>query len=247
MEIVNTYIPDSEIEIIEYHGDLAGRDSLQLADFLYTSLDEGKRYEVINLKHVRKADGLGLMVLEYFINRGMQIRLFNTGLEVQNLLRLSGKDAVIKTYDCFEQDEAISQFEKEVIGDKDKADSRISGRRFTRINASFKIEFKYTSAHDGEILSKAVIRDISEGGVSTEQITAFSAKTAKTINALKMVGKELSGVKFSLNGASSIIETVGKCVWETGVHDNRSAGIRFGDMSRDHKKMINKYLCKQRV
>ena len=246
MEIVTSHTRNSEIEIVESHGELTGRGAIQLADFLYTSLDEGKHYKIINLNHVKKADGLGLMVLEYFINRGMQIRLFNTGLEIQNLLRLSGKEGVIRTYDCLEQDEAVSLLENEIIENKGKASGGIKGRRFTRINTSFNAEFKYPSAHNGEILFKAIIRNISEGGVCTDQITAFDTKAAKAPNGFEMIGKELCGLKFSLNGGSRLIETDGKCVWETGEHQNKCAGIRFKDINQNHKEMIRDYVNKQK-
>ena len=247
MEIISSHIRNSEIDVIEYHGELTGRAAIQLADFLYTSLDEGKRYMIINLKQVKKADGLGLMVLENFINRGMQIRLINTGLDVQSLLRMSGKEDVIKTYDCLEQDEAASLLEKEIIGNKDKADGSIKGRRFCRINTSFNLEFTYPSAHNGEIMLKAIIRNISEGGVCTGNIAAFNTMAAMPLGGFEMIGKELCGLTFSLNGESSLIETDGTCVWETGEYENRSAGIRFGDMSQNHKDMIRDYVYKQKL
>jgi anti-anti-sigma regulatory factor len=236
-----------EIEIVEFRGELAGSGAMQLADFLYTSLDEGQHYKIIDLKHVNKADGLGLMVLEYFITRGMQIRLFNTGLEIQNLLRLSGKEGVIKTYDSLEQDEAVSLLEKEIIENKCKASGGIKGRHLTRINTSFNTEFKYSSAHNGEILFKATIRNISEGGVYTDQITAFNTKAAKVLNGFEMVGKELCGLKFSLNGGSRLIETDGNCVWETSKQGNKCAGIRFKDMGQGHKEMIRDYVVRNKM
>ena len=69
MKIVTYHQHNPEIEIIEIYGDLRGRGAVRFADFLYSSLDEGRHCEIINLAHVKKADGLWLNVLEYFINR----------------------------------------------------------------------------------------------------------------------------------------------------------------------------------
>jgi hypothetical protein len=239
MKIGTFRASDSEIEIVDFCGELAGRGAMRIAEFLYTSLDEGKHYKIINLKRVKKADGLGLMALENLINRGMQIRLFNTGLEILNLLRMSGKENVIKTYDCLEQDEAVSLFKKEIIENKCKANDDIKGRRFARINTSFNAEFIYPSAHNGENLFKTIIRNISEEGVYTDQITVFNTKA-------EMSGKELYGLKFSLNGGSRLIETDGICVWETRKHENRCAGIRFKDMKQDYKEMIRAFVVQKK-
>jgi len=65
-----------EIEIDAIVGELAGRGAIQLEQFLHTCLDAGKSYKIFNLKHVKKIDRLGISILEYFVNRGMQIRFF---------------------------------------------------------------------------------------------------------------------------------------------------------------------------
>ena len=53
----------STIEIVEMSNGLTGREALQLKEFLYTCLDEGDRYILINLENIRKIDGLGFHVL----------------------------------------------------------------------------------------------------------------------------------------------------------------------------------------
>jgi len=136
-----------EIETLEISGVLTVRGAVRLEEYLYTSLDEGRFSKIINLKHMKKADGLGLNVLEHFINRGMRIRLFNTGLEIQNLLEISGEEGVIKTYNCQECDKAVSLFEKEIMEVKCTDKEDVKGRRYTRANVSFHTEFKYPTAH----------------------------------------------------------------------------------------------------
>lgn len=113
---IKTYTHSNpEIEILEINGELTGQGAIRFEEYLYSSLDRGSFSKIINLKYMKKADGLGLNVLEYFINHGMRIRLFNAGLEMQKLLNISGKGAIIKLYNCQEPDEAALLFEKEIL------------------------------------------------------------------------------------------------------------------------------------
>ncbi len=86
----------SEIEIVEISSGLTGREALQLEEFLYACLDKGNRYILINLKSIKKIDGLAFHILEYFLKRGIQIRVFNVETEIQTMLDVSGKRNIIK-------------------------------------------------------------------------------------------------------------------------------------------------------
>ena len=243
---ISTY-PHSnhEIEIIEINGELTGRGAVRLEEYLYRSLDKGRCSKIINLEHMKKADGLGLSVLESFINRGMRIRLFNAGLEMLNLLKISGKENNIKLYNCQEPHEAVLLFEKEILEEKSTRRDEVKRRVFQRVDTSLQTEFKSHTSHNGELTYKAVIENLSEGGVLINQIKTFNKKENVGVNALQMVGKELSQIKFSLNGGSRLIETDGEWVWEAIVKEKQYAGVRFKNMKENHNKMIGDYLYEQ--
>ncbi len=88
MQITNYFYNNPGVGIIEIKGELTGRGAERLEEYLYSLLDRGRRYMMIDLKHMKKADGLGLNVLENFVNRGLRIRLFNAGLDMLNLLKI---------------------------------------------------------------------------------------------------------------------------------------------------------------
>ncbi len=245
MKIVTSGPHNPEIEIIEINGELTGRSAVRLEEYLYSSLDEGRRSMIINLKHMKKADGSGLSVLEKIINRGMRIRLFNAGLEMLNLLKISGKEDIIKLYDCREPHEAVLLFEKEMFEEKSTFEADVKRRCFQRVNTSLQTEFKSHTSHNGEITYRAVIENLSEGGVLVN-IIAYDKKTEDNVNALEMVGKELRDINFSLNGGSRLIETNGECVWEASVNSERYAGIRFKNIKQNHNEMIKDYVYKQK-
>ncbi len=206
---ISTYSHNnSEIDVLEINGELTARGAVRLEKYLYSSMDEGRILKVINLKHLKKADGLGLSVLEHFINRGMRIRLFNAGLEILNLLNISGKEGIIRLYNCQEPDEAVLLFEKEFLKESESIKGGVKRRRFLRVNTSLHTEFKSTSSHNGEISYKAFIENLSEGGFLINQISAFNKKTEERVNAFEMVGKNFSDIKFSLDGGSRLIKPI---------------------------------------
>ncbi len=232
----------STIEIVEISNGLTGREALQLKEFLYTCLDEGDRYILINLEKIKKIDGLGFHVLEYFIKRGIQIRLFNVETEIQTMLDLSGKRNIIKTYNETDTDKALSLFEKEILKKKDKVSRGVMGRRYSRVNTSFSKEFKYHSGHNGEIEGKANVLNLSEGGLFANKIIAFNLKTGEIVNEPELAGRELDVIKFSLNGSSKVIEVKGKCVWQAKKNSRVCVGIKFKGLGKVYKDRIREHV-----
>ena len=184
----------------------------------------------------------GIQVLEHFLKRGMQIRLFNLETEIQTMLDLSGKRNIIKSYNETDTDKAVSLFEKEILKKKDKVSRGITGRRYIRVNASFPKEFKYHTGHNGEIEGKAHVLNLSEGGLLADRIIAFNLETGKVVRELEIAGCEIHDIKFSLNVTSKLIETKGRCIWQKRQGKDLCIGIRFKDMSKVHKDMIRNYV-----
>ncbi|MCP5002575.1 MAG: hypothetical protein GY941_01285, partial [Planctomycetes bacterium] len=209
MKITSCSHINPEIEIIELYGELSGRGALRLEEYLCVSMDSGKFAKLIDLKNMRKADGLGLNILENFINRGMSIRLFNAGLEMLNLLKISGKDGIIKVYNCQDHHQAVLLFEKEMIEEGSAFSDNVKKRRFKRVDASLQSEFKSRTSHNGDIAYKAVIENLSEGGVLMSRITVLDTMADPRVTALELVGKELCEITFSLNGDLMLIEANG--------------------------------------
>ena len=241
MKIFAHHRDRSKIEIVEISNGLTGREALELEEFLYTCLDEGYHYILINLENIKKIDGLGFHILESFIKRGMQIRIFNVETDIQAMLDLSGKRNIIKLYNETDTDKAVSLFEKEILEKKDKASRGVTGRRYTRINTSFANEFKYHSDPDEEIEGKASILNLSEGGLFANRIRTFNLNTGKTLDEPQIAGRELHYIKFSLNGTSKSIEAKGHCIWQTGRNSRICVGIQFENLGKVYKDRIMEY------
>ncbi len=242
MKIFTHRIAHSKIEIVEISNGLTGRGALQLEEFLCACLDEGKSHILINVENMKRIDGLGIYVLEHFLKRGMQIRLFNLGMEIRSMIKISGKQNIIKSYNEKRIDIAVSMFEKEILRKRDKVSRDVMGRRHTRINTSFAKEFKYHSGSNGEIEGEASILNLSEGGLFANRVRTFNLNTKKIVNKPQIAGRELHYMKFSLNGTSKFIEAKGHCIWQTRKGRNICAGIHFKNIGKVYKDMIRKYV-----
>ncbi len=118
----------------------------------------------------------------------------------------------------------------------------IKKRHYPRVDTLFLADFKYHPGHNETISGRATIRNLSEEGVFAEQIMAVSTKSGETIKQSKMSGQELYDIKFRLNGCSESIKIRGICTREIKAEDKYCAGIRFKDMEKDQKGMINNYV-----
>ena len=242
MKIESKCTSNPKVQIIEISGDLTGRGAIELHEYLLNRLDEGKLYQMINLKQVRKIDGLGINILHKFISRGMMIRLFNVRTEIRGMIRLSGKDDLIKTYNETDHDKVVSKFEKEILEEKDTVKDGVKRRRHYRMNTFFITEFRYHINHNGVVVCKANVLNLSKGGIFVDLIKANSKKTGERVNKPEIVGKELNDLGFKLNGSSELVETKGICVWWKTGNGQPCAGIRFKEISNESKNRIHEYI-----
>ncbi|GJQ60293.1 MAG: hypothetical protein SCALA701_30940 [Candidatus Scalindua sp.] len=235
-----------EIEILEINGDLTGRGALKFEEYLYSSLDEGRFFKVINLKYMKKADGLGLNVLQNLINRGMRIRLFNAGSEMLKLLRISRKEEVIKLYNCQEPDEAVLLFEKEFLDGKNSFKHDVKKRRFKRVNTSLQAKFKSHTVHNSRTNHNTIIKNLSEGGILISHVHTVIEKTEERLNALEMVNRKLYDITFSLNGGTKMVETNGESVWVVNGNQKPFVGVRFQNLKLNLGEMIRDYVYRHK-
>jgi anti-anti-sigma regulatory factor len=249
MNIISKRTSNKNIHIMVILSELTGRGAMEIEEHLFASLDEGKCYQIINLKHVQKIDGLGINILHKFVSRGMLIRLFNVSTEIRGMLRLSGKENVIKTYKEIDCNKVVSIFEKEISEKKDTVKNTSRGRRHPRINTLFLTEFKYHPDHNGVAVCKANVLNLSEGGILADIIMVIGKKTGEKVNKPEIVGKELYDLRFNLtrpceDGSSEFFETKGVCVWEEKKNGRLCVGIRFKDTRKENEDKVRDYVYK---
>ncbi len=230
-----------KIEIIEIIGTLTDKDAMQLENYLYTCLDKNKRYILIGLGLAKHVESLWFSVLEYFATRGLQIRLFNVKLNTLRILRTLRKDKSLKIYIETNCDKVVSFFEKEILEESIVKDA-IRKRSTPRVDTFLKMDFKFHPGHNGVILGRTSILNISEGGMYADQILILDEKTEEIVVPQEMAGQELYDMEFKLDDNSRLIEARGECVREIKTKEKLCAGIRFVDMEKDQKEMINNYI-----
>lgn len=240
MKIIIRYIYKDEIVVIDVVGNLTSRGAIEFQDYLYTCLDEGKSKLLINFKHVKKVDGLGINVLLGIMRRGMYIRLYNAGLGVRSIIKMSKKEHLIKVYKEPDHNKIVSLFEKEILNKKDKFKASNKGRRSPRIDAFYPAKFKLCPKLNGAIAYKANVLNFSAGGLLVDNIVSLSTNGEELVSISKFLGQKINDLKLKLNGSSKII-IKGVCVWGEKINKNLSVGIRFKGLSKEDKAKICDY------
>ncbi len=246
MKIISDHT-HKEIEIVNILGELTGNNAIELQNHLHNCLHQGKYYQLINLKRMKRIDGLGMNILENYTSRGLQIRLFNVGTEIRWMLRISGKEGIFKIFNETNSEKAVSLFEEEISGKKETVKESIKKRRYLRVNTFFQAEFKYNPCNNGMISVRANVINLSEGGILADEIKAINPKTGEIIMQPEISRQELYDLKFTLNGNSSLIETKGECVREIKTYEKLCSGVCFKDMKQEYRKKIRDYVSKALV
>lgn len=184
-----------------------------------------------------------MALFENFISRGLEIRIINAKPEVKSVILMAKKESLFRIiYDEKDLAKAASLFEKDILEKKVfSEDGMLKKRHHIRINTSFPSEF--TFQRNCETASgRAHILNLSEGGVLAGHLVVMKGNIQEMVNDREMVEREISGLKFKLNGASTTITTRGKCVRAFMVKESLYAGIRFEDLIQHQREMIRSFV-----
>lgn len=232
-----------EIGVFEVIGGLIGNNVLELQNYLYRCLDEGRCYQVVDLGQVNQIDGVGMALFENLLSRGLKILIINAKPEVKAVISMSKKESVLRII-CKENDlaKAASLFKEDILEKKVLAEEgSIKKRHHTRIDTSFPSEFKFRRNHE-TVLARANILNLSEDGVLAGHLVAVKENTKEMVSCLRMVEQDIYDLKFRLNGDSTLLTLQGTCVREFIEGDLIYAGICFKETSRSHREILRTFV-----
>lgn len=240
----NNFSPlNPKIEVIEVIGGLIGNEALEVQDYLYRCLDEGKCYQIIDLEQTNQIDGLGMALFENFISRGLEMRLINAKPEVKSVISMAKKESLFRImYEEKDHAKAISLFERDILETKGfSEEGNVKKRYHIRIPTSFPSEF--TCLRNQETASgRSIILNLSEGGVLAGHIAVMKENTREVVPVQEMLGQEISDLKFTLSDDSDPITTRGRCVRAFMVRESLYAGIRFEETTHHQGEMIRSFV-----
>lgn len=230
-----------KIKLIETSGDPTGHTALELKTIIHNIIDKGIGNILVNMEQVRRIDGVGIGIFENLLERGVEIRLFNVGIEVRSFITITGNEKIVKIIINESSEEAaLAMFEKQLM--ERPAGQGVESRRFARASVSLPTEFKYHPASNGVISGRAHIINLSEGGLGMHKIESFEMHTGRQVETTALKNQKLYDMKFSLNGNKKGVETHGECVREMGTNGNHNAGICFQAMNREARENIRSYV-----
>ncbi len=114
MKIISEHTHNPNIEIVNLQGEMTGYSAISLQEYFYDCLDGGKTYFVMDLKYLKKIDGLGINILCNAKSRGIHIGLLNVAHEIRWMLTISGNENLFRIYNETQSDKAVSMFEKDI-------------------------------------------------------------------------------------------------------------------------------------
>lgn len=234
---------NSKIEVTEVIGGLIGNGALEIQNHLYRCLDEGRRYQIIDLEHVNQIDGLGIAMLENFLSRGLQLRLINVKPEVRSIMMMAQRESFFQIiYNEKDRTKAASLFEKDLFEKKVIPENDVLKKRHhLRVNTALPAEFKLHK-DQGTASIRANILNLSEGGALAGHMVVMNVNREEIVNYQGMVGREISDLNFKLNGDSTSITIRGRCIREFTNGDSRYAGVRFHEISHCQREIIRAFV-----
>ena len=233
-------ISNRKIALTAATGDLTGSGALGFQEFLEASLDKDDAHLLINMKKASKIDSLGLSVFDKCLSHGRQTRLFNVQHDVYSFIRLAGKEHFLSNvYHETDNENALALFAKELLQNnkEDSGNKRLHPRVATRIPATF----KHHPCHNGVIVGRANIINLSEGGVLAGDVVAVNTTNGKEVKRLALAGQELYDLEFPLSEDLHTIRASGECVREIGDSDNLRLGVRFTGIGKRDQEKIHDY------
>ncbi|MDR4508674.1 MAG: PilZ domain-containing protein [Candidatus Brocadiaceae bacterium] len=235
-------IGKQKVTIATVEDELAGSGAINLQARLCDFQGNDNPYLLLNLKNTRSIDGLGISVLDQFFTHSKYIRLFNVSQEIRMMFNIAGRDDFLRLiYNVAETDKAFLLFAKEFF--RDKGECSIDNRQFPRVTTLFPTMFKYHAGHDGVILGKANILNLSEGGALVGDIETIDSKNRQAVEPLSMEGQGLYDLEFPLRDGKQIIRAKGERVWEIKGINQFRLGIRFTEISRKDREKLRDYTC----
>ncbi|MGR3318050.1 MAG: STAS domain-containing protein [Candidatus Anammoxibacter sp.] len=232
---------NDNIGLIELISDYGGSCARELQDYLNTCLDHTRRFQLINLKQTSCLDSHYVRVLCDFIERGGDIRLFNTNKEIKRILKIEKKDKVIKVYDETDADNTISMFTKELSAKEDTNQDSLQARQYIRVSTNFPAEFNYHSDHYGVLYVRVKVLNLSQCGMLVNYVTVTSREEDSS-NFHFSTKHELNDIKFQLEKETDYIKSDGLCVWDAGRDKGLFAGVLFKELGNNHKVMIKEFV-----
>ncbi len=157
------------VVIIDIKGELVGPWALKAKDNIANLISNSVNNLIINLKELNTVDSLGVKAVSSNLNSDIRNVIISGRTSVMEMFsRLSIFDNLTVFND---EDAVINYFGKEFVErEVDHIPDESERRNYQRLKTAIPIEFWYEDESGKKVVFKAIVTDISEGGLLAEYL-----------------------------------------------------------------------------
>jgi len=223
--------------ILDIKGELVGPWALKAKESISKLISDNIKNLIINLKELSTVDSLGVRAISENLNPAARNALISGKISVMEMFNQLKALHDIKVFQ--DENSVIDYFGKEFVDNDQNSPLLIEKRAHKRLKTAVPLEFWYTDANGKKIAFRAIITDLSEGGLFAEYL---DLETVDTINnKLDPYDLKMLELKIKLPGMNYIYAS-GKVLRTVISGEQLGLGIEFYKINEDDKNSISKFL-----
>ncbi|MBU1864539.1 MAG: PilZ domain-containing protein [Candidatus Omnitrophica bacterium] len=223
------------VVIIDIKGELVGPWALKAKESIAQLLSENIKNLIINIKELQTVDSLGVKAISENLHENSRNALISGKISVMEMFSRLNVLNNIKVFD--DENGIISFFGKEFVENNNPP--FIEKRNYSRLNTAIPLEFYYNDSHEQMIVFKAIVTDLSEGGLFAEYL---DLETVDTVNKrLDPYDLKMLELKIKLPHHDYIYAS-GKVLRTIITGEQLGLGIEFYKIAREDKQIIIDFL-----
>ena len=223
------------VVILDIKGELVGPWALKAKDSIAALVTNQVQNLIINLKELVTVDSLGVKAISENLNDKSRNALICGRLSVMEMF--SRLKALHDTEVFEDETSVIDYFGKEFVAQQDVP--FIEKREHERLQTAIPLEFSYSDAEGHKIVFKAIITDLSSGGLFAEYLD---------LETVDLMNKKLDPYDFKTLDLKiklpklDYIYAVGKVLRTVMTGEQLGLGIEFYEITNDDKTSIENFL-----
>ena len=224
------------VVILDIKGELVGPWALKARDNIAQLMTDKIQNLIINLKELSTIDSLGVKAIAENLNPAARNALISGRISVTEMF---SRLKVLNDLTVFnDEDDVIDFFSKEFVETTQHVHFT-ERRQHKRLKTAIPLEFWYDNAQGNKIVFKAIITDLSEGGLMAEYLDLETVDTFNQV--LDPYDLKMLDLKIKLPDHAHIYAS-GKVLRTVITGDQLGLGIEFYKISDTDKDKIADFL-----
>lgn len=154
--------------ILDIKGELVGPWAIKAKDSIAQLMNENIKNLIINLKELSTVDSLGVKAISSNLNPNIRNAIISGRISVMEMF---ARLKVLHDIKVFQDENAIIDFfGREFVENNEQLVDYSEKRAYKRLRTAIPLEFFYTDADNHKIAFKAIVTDLSEGGLFAEYL-----------------------------------------------------------------------------